>query len=472
VRSTAGLVVLACGLAFTSAGCRSAGEGSPAGDVASVSADVARRTRTSASAPPCDDTSIVTTCHALLGKPLTEESAVKVALLGNASVRESYERLGIARADLLQAGLISNPVFSASAKFFSAGPEVELGVAQSFVEIFFVPLRRRVAAADLCAAQAEVARDLVRLVYDVRRELVRARAAEEVVRVRREALDAVGAARDLMKKLHEAGNVRDADLTVEQVGAARAQMDLDAALLGVRDARERMSVLLGACAAQTAWTVDGTPIPLPEDAGGGGTQARALAASLDLLENKARIQSALVSAGLARSSGLLPKLDLGAVGKREPDGAWGFGPEVSTAIPIFDTGVAKTLAANATARQGLARHERLTVEIGAAARRLSERVKALRAREAYLRETYLPLRKRLVDETMQTFNAMQIGAFDVIDAREGEADARREYAETRAEAWLAILDLAELGAGSLNRERVEDLHLPENAERPAPPKGH
>jgi cobalt-zinc-cadmium efflux system outer membrane protein len=459
-------------MGLTSAACRSAAEGSAAGDRTYVAHDVARRTGTSASAPPCDDVTIVATCHALLSKPLTEESAVKVALLGNASVRESYERLGIARADLLQAGLIANPVFSASAKFFSAGPEVELGLAQSFVEIFFVPLRRRVAAADLCAAQAEVARDLVRLVYDVRRELVRARATEEVVRVRREALDAVGAARDLMKKLHEAGNVRDADLTIEQVGAARAQMDLDAALLEVRDARERMNVLLGACAARTAWTVDGTIPRLPQDPGGAGAETRAVAASLDLLENKARIQSALVSAGLARSSGLLPKLDLGVVGKREPDGAWGFGPEVSTAIPIFDTGFARVLAASATARQRIARHEHLTVEVGAAARRLAERMQSLRAREAYLRETYLPLRKRLVDETMQTFNAMQIGAFDVIDAKEGEADARREHAETRAAAWLAILDLSELLAGSLNRDRVEDLRLPENAERPTPPKGH
>jgi cobalt-zinc-cadmium efflux system outer membrane protein len=470
VRSIAGMA-LSCVLALPSVACRSAGDGTAGGDVAYVVNDVARRAGLPTGATACDDSTVVGTCRALLATALTEESAVKIALLGNASVRESYERLGIARADLLQAGLLSNPVFSASAKFFSAGPEVELGLAQSFVEIFFLPLRRRVAAADLCAVQAEVARELVQLVYSVRRGLVVLRGAEEVVAVRREALVAVEAARDLMKKLHDAGNVRDADLTVEQVGAARAQMDLDVALLEVRDAREAMNVLLGACAAQAPWTVEGALPPLPA-AGAEGAEARALAASLDLLEINARISAALASAGHARSSGLLPHLDLGAVGKREADGAWGFGPEVSTAIPIFDTGVAKVLLANATARQRLARHEHLTVEIGSAARRLAERAKTLRAREAYLRETYLPLRKRLVDETMQTFNAMQIGAFDVLDAKQGETDARREHAQTRAAAWLAVLDLSELLAGALNRERVEALHLPEGAERPEPPKGH
>lgn len=455
-----------------SAGCRSASDGSPAGDIAHVRQDVARRTGAAYGTSRCDDAAARAACTDLLSRPLTEESAVKLALLDNASVRASYERLGIARADLLQAGLISNPVFSASAKFFSAGPEVELGLAQSFVEIFFVPQRRRVAAADLCAAQSEVARDLVRLVYDVRRGLVTLRAAEEVVEVRREALAAVSAARDLMEKLHAAGNVREADLTVERVGAARAQMDLDAATVIARDAREALNVLLGGFAARAAWRAEGALPALPPESASDGMEAKALSASLDLLESKARIHSALASAGLARSSGLLPELDLGVVGKREPDGAWGFGPEISTAIPIFDTGAARVLAASATARQHVAEHEHLTVEIAAAARRFNDRATALRGREAYVRETYLPLRRRLVDETMRTFNAMQVGAFDVIDAKEGEADARREHVETRAAAWIAALDLAELLAGSLNRDRVEDLHMPENAERPSPPKGH
>lgn len=409
----------------------------------------------------------------LLSRPLTDESAVKLALLKNASVRESYERLGIARADLLQAGLLANPVLVASAKFFSAGPEVEFGLAQSFVELFYMPLRRRIAAQELCAAQAQVTRELVRLVFDVRRGLVTVRAADEVVRIRREARAAVTAARDLMKTLHTAGNVRDADLTIEEVGAARAQMRADAAEVMARDAREALNVLLGLRSAATAWTVEGGLLPLPAASGAADVEARALAASLDLLEAKARIAAALEGAGLAHKQGFLPHLDLGTVGKREAsDGAWGFGPEISTAIPIFDQGEAKVLAANAVARQHCARHEQLTVEVAAAARRFLDRTRSLRARESYLRETYLPLRARYVNDTVQTFNAMQVGAFDVLDAKEGEADARREHAETLAAAWIAKLDLAELLAGSLDRERLDALHLPEMAESPTPPKGH
>lgn len=456
---------------LATAACRSASEGSPAREAAAVASDVARRT--GAEAPPSGgDEAARAASRELLARPLTAQSAVKVALLRNAGIRESYERLGIARADLLQAGLIANPVFSANLKSFAEGPEVELGIAMSFVELFFVPLRRRVAAHELCAAQAQVTRELVHVVYDVRRAIATVRGADAVVLVRQEALAAVSAARDLMSRLHGAGNVRDADLTVEEVGAARARLDVDEAETLARDAREALTVLLGLGADETGWTLDPAPTP-PLPIPVGAVEPLALAASLDLLEAKSRWAAALTASGLARRSGLLPHLDLGAVGTRESsDGAWGFGPEISTAIPIFDHGQARVLASNAVARQHAARHAQLRVEVGSAARRFADRARTLEARERYLRETYLPLRARYVIDTVQSFNAMQIGAFDVLDAKEGEADARREHAETATAAHIAQLDLAELLAGSLDRERLDHPSFPERADRPAPPKGH
>lgn len=463
----------ACGwLVVALGGCRSASEGSPAREVASVARDVATRTGVAPAEPTCDEVAGAAWHGLLRAGPLTEDRAVKIALLHNASVRESYERLGIARAELLQAGLVSNPVFTASVKSFGKGPELELGLLGSFVELFFVPLRRRVASAELCATQAQVARELVHLVYEVRRALVVVRGAEEVARVRREALAAVTTARDLMAKLHAAGNVRDADLTIEEVGAARARLEADAADATARDARETVNVLLGLGAGDAGWTLEGANPSLPAPRAN-DVEARALASSLELLEEDARIAAALESAGLACRRGALPGLDLGVGAKREAgDGAWGVGPAVTAALPIFDQGRAKVLASNATARSHAARREHATIEVSSAARRFAARAAALRERERYLREVYLPLRVRYVVDTVQTYNGMQIGAFDVLDAKEGETDARREHAETLAAAWLAELDLAELLAGSLDRARLAPPPTPERTERPSPPKGH
>lgn len=460
-----GLVLCGC-VSYRNGGSAQLGE-------SRVGSDVARRTGTTVaatvpSAQACGDPVV----DGLLAHPLTQESAVRIALLNNRSVRETYERMGIARADLLQAGLLSNPVFTADAKFFSAGPEIELGLARSFIELFFVPLRKRVARADLLAEEAAVSRDLVRLVYDVRRAFVEVHTADELVAMRQEALRAAEASRDLMLKLHAAGNAHDTRRTVEEVSAARSRLALDAATASARDTREPLNVLLGLTGTALRWTVEGGVAGPPSEPSTADVEARAQAASLDLLENCARIQSAMFKAGLVRKEGAWPLLDLGVVGKREADGAWGFGPEISTALPIFDQGQARFLAASATLRQRAAHHVQLSVEVQAAARRLAARATALRLRAEYLRDTYLPLRERLVQETLQFFNAMQIGAFDVLHAKQLEMDAKREYIETSRDAWLVQFDLQELLAGSLNPVRLEAMPLPDEAHQPEAPQGH
>ncbi len=463
-------------LAASAPGCSPSREaGSSPSSAERVGAEVARRAGAEGLAPSADGAApeVAHAVSALLAQPLTEATAVKLALLNNGRVRESYERLGIARADLLQAGLLRNPVFTLDAKFFSAGPEIELGLAQSFVDLFFLPLRRRVAHAELLAEEAAVARNLVALVYDVRRAFVTVHAAQAIVAIQEQALRRASASRELMQRLHAAGNALDTVRTVEETGAARAQLDLDAAVARALDAREPLNVLLGLDGAAVGWTLAGAQAEPPAGPDPDDAPSRATGVSLDLLESRARIDAALCEAGLVRRQGLWPELDLGAVGKQEAsDGAWGFGPQLSTTLPVFDHGQARVLAAHATLRGRVAHHRQLTVEVSSAARRLAARLTALRERERYLREVYLPLRERLVREGLQFFNAMQIGAFDVLHAKQQELDARREYAETIRDTWLALLDLRELLAGSLNPARLGPLELPEAAEHPAAPKGH
>lgn len=454
------------------AGCAGGRQGTLAGSTA-LGEDVARRAGLDAPAgvPGPDAERGV---RALLAEPLAEAAAVKVALLQNASVRATYERLGIARADLLQAGLLRNPVFALDVASFSGGPEVELAFTQSFVELFFRPLRRQVAAAELRAEQAAVVRDLVRLVYDVRRAFASVQAADAVLAIEEDVLRRAEASRDLMRQLHAAGNALDTVRTLEEAAATRARLDVEAARLRAGEAREVLGVLLGEPgeAARLAIAQDASlpaPAAVPVD-----PVERAVAASLDLQESDARIAAAACRAGLVRRSGAWPELDLGAAGRRDrgSDGSWGLGPALALALPIFDHGQARALAAHADLRRRWAEREQRVVEVRSAARRLARRRASLEQRLATLRDVYLPLRAQLVEEVLQHFNAMQIGAFDVLRAKQQELDARREHAETLREARLASLDLSELLAGCLHPERLRTLDLPEAAEAPEAPKGH
>src|SRR5688500_14325816 len=65
----------------------------------------------------------------LLGSPLTPEAAVQIALLNNRSLQALYEDLSIGQADLVEAGLLRNPVFDADIRFASGGGGVGFEMA-------------------------------------------------------------------------------------------------------------------------------------------------------------------------------------------------------------------------------------------------------------------------------------------------------------------------------------------------------
>ncbi len=421
-----------------------------------------------------DDGSIDAQVREMLGGELDDATAVKIALLNNRVVRERYERLGIARAELVQAGLLRNPVFSGDAKFFDPGTEVEMTLAGSFLELFYRPLRKRIAEAGLESAKAEVARDLVALAFDVRRALLDARAAERLVAARRTALAAAAASHDLMRRLHEAGNVTDPRLTAEALGEARARLDLAAAETAAVESREPLQVLLGLWGGATAWRLGGA---LPDAVGEGldldRAEPRAIAASLDLAAHRGQVEAAAQAAGLARWEGIFPALELGIAAKHEAsDGSWGLGPDLSLVVPLFDQGQARRAKEIATLRERIAHHVTLAVRIRSAARTYRERVVSLGDRARYLRETYVPLREKLLRETLANYNAMQVGAFEVLLAKQQALDAGREYVETLRLAWTARLDLEELLAGSYREPHAagEPEAAPSGHESPA--KGH
>src|SRR5688500_19834437 len=117
-----------------------------------------------------DDRAVSVVLETLLSDGLTSDRAVQVALLNNRSLQASYEDLGVAQADVVQAGLLRNPVFDAEVKFLEGGggEVIELAVVQDFLDVFFIPLRKRIAAHALEAAKLRVTGAALDLVGEVR----------------------------------------------------------------------------------------------------------------------------------------------------------------------------------------------------------------------------------------------------------------------------------------------------------------
>ena len=63
----------------------------------------------------------------LLQGKLVADEAVQIALLNNRELQALYSDFGVAQADLVQAGLLNNPIFDAAIMFPNAGGRREAG---------------------------------------------------------------------------------------------------------------------------------------------------------------------------------------------------------------------------------------------------------------------------------------------------------------------------------------------------------
>lgn len=396
---------------------------------------------------------------ALLREPLTAPRAVQVALVHNHRVRALQQRLGIARADLVQAGLLRNPTADIDARFVEGGgTDLEFGLSQSVLELFFLPLRQNLAAHEYEAAKLRLTDELVHLVFTVRRAFVDAAAAEQLVTVHREALIAAEAAHELAVELHAAGNLTDQALAGERVYESRMRLELAAAEQAALEAREPLQHLLGLWGAHTDWTLAAALSPTElQQLDLAHVESRAISASLDLRAHRAGIDALAQEVGLASWRGWFPDLSLGPNGIRIPGGTWGFGPRAQVELPLFDAGGTRTTRDRARLQAGLHEHVQLAVEVRAAARLLRERASRLVERERFLREVHLPHRAEVVRTTLQTYNAMQIGVFDVLQQKQLQLADRRDHVTTLQKAHLAVLDLQQLLAGSQPGAALERL---------------
>src|SRR5262245_15311897 len=112
-----------------------------------------------------EDKQVADFVRELLRKELTVATATQVALLNNPRLQATYERLGVAQADLVQAGLLRNPVFGASLHFpvssdgGAVGPGVtayEFSLIGEFLDLFLMPLRKRFARAEFERVKLDV----------------------------------------------------------------------------------------------------------------------------------------------------------------------------------------------------------------------------------------------------------------------------------------------------------------------------
>jgi len=387
----------------------------------------------------------------LLGKELTADSAVQVALLNNRELQAIYEDLDIAQADLVRAGLLQNPVFSGTLRFDTegGGTGMDLDVSQEFLSLLTMSLRKSRAGAAFEAAKVRVTRAAVDTAFETRAAFYEWQAAEEVKGLRGTIEQATAASAELAQRLFDAGNTRELDLLSERALHEQAKLDLETAAANAVQARERLNALMGVWGADLGWTAASRlPQPPASDSDLEGLERRAVAESLELAEARALVEQAAVGARLARPLAWLNESEVGVAAEREIEGHWSVGPSFSVPIPIFDFGGAAAGEGGARLRQAVQRYYAAAVRLRASARAAEAALQSARARVLQHQTVILPLHERIVNHAQLQFNAMQVSGFQLLQAKRDQINAAAASIEALRDYWTARAGVQRAIAGS------------------------
>ena len=399
--------------------------------------------QTSGDAPTSDEA-----VRPLLAGKLTADRAVEIALRNNRDLQAELAELGVARADLIEAITVRNPILDGEIRF-PGDPKnpFEIGVTQTLLDLFQLPARRRFGLALFEASKLRVTGAVVHFAAEVRSDYYDLQAARLVLARQRVITEAAAASTDLARRQHTAGNISDLDLENEQAVYEQAKLDLARAELEELQTRERVIADLGLVDSKTTLDLPEEFAPIPEqEMALEGIEETALGDRLDLQVTRRELEAAQRQGPLARW-GVWDEITVGVHREREPEGRSTTGPALSIPIPIFNRGEAPRARASALLRQAEQRYAALTVSARSELRSARERLLEARARAEYLRDVIVPRRARILALTQLEYNAMLRGVFDLIRARQNLASAERELVLGQRDYWIARSDLDTALAG-------------------------
>jgi cobalt-zinc-cadmium efflux system outer membrane protein len=401
-----------------------------------------------------EDPQIEQSVRALLQHDLTADRAVQVALLNNRELQARFEEIGIAQADVIEAGLLSNPSFAASFRFPNrppSGTNIEYSLAQNFLELIMIPLRKRIANAQLAQVETRVADEVLEFVAKVKTAFYNAQARQQMLDRLRVVAETNDTAAEFTKRLHDAGNTSDLELANQQGSSEQSRLEVVQTELQLRRDREQLNRLLGLSGPEINWQMsDHLPELPPTETSLQNLETRAVAQRLDLKALRMRLDVIGQSLALRTKTRYVPmEIKLGVDTERETDGQRLTGPTLDIELPIFNQGQGEIAKLAAQFRQAQRELEAREINVRSEVREARDQMIAARDLTAHIEKRLLPIQQQALKLTLQQYNYMLKGAYDLLLAKQNEVAAERSHIEAWRDYWIARTELERAVGGNL-----------------------
>jgi cobalt-zinc-cadmium efflux system outer membrane protein len=369
-------------------------------------------------------------------------------------LQATFEEVGISTAEVLEAATFPNPKFDLAIRFPDKPPSgtyIDYGAAIDFLSILMIPLKTRVAKDQLESAALRVADDTLELVSQVKSAFYSLQASHQLLQRFKTIVDSNAASLDLAQRQYEAGNISALALARQQATYSRARLEVATTEAEIERNREKLTRLLGLWGQDADWQISGELPEVPSfDLSTSGLERLAISQRLDLQAEYLQVTSQAKNLGLTKSFRLLGALDFGVESERETDAQTRTGPTFAIELPVFNQGQARIARGEAALRQVQAKFEALAIDVRSQIRELRDELRSKREIARFYQDELLPNQRRILNESLMNYNAMEIGDFELFTTRAEEARAEREYIEAVRDYWITRAELERAVGGNLN----------------------
>ena len=373
-----------------------------------------------------------------LSDGLTQEEAVAVALWNSPSFLVTLTDLGIARADLVEAGLLRNPIFSL---LFPVGPkQLEFTLQFPFEVLWQRPARVDAARINAQAIGQRLVWDALSLVAQVRAAHADAITADRRLVLATQNAELTRRLADITDARLRAGDISDLEARAPRTDASRtdvvrraAQHDRDlarltlAALLGLDQAPTELQPQLSAA-------YDMQPCPVDDN-----RVKDALASRPDVRAAELAIESAAARARWerARAFTLIGLLDANGEGRE----GFEIGPGVNVDIPVFNRNQGGTARATVEIERASRLYALARANVVADVRSAGVRVaQAQEALDAWSNDI-VPSLETEQRQAQSAYGAGEVPLFNVLDVSRRLVDGRTRQLDAEADLFRARISL-------------------------------
>ncbi|MCL4747966.1 MAG: TolC family protein, partial [Burkholderiaceae bacterium] len=383
--------------------------------------------------------SVATELERLLAETLSADSAVRVALLNHPGLQATYARLGIAEADLVQAGRLRNPILSVARVRASDGERASEGVVLfDFGKLITMPLALRMEERRFRAVQAEVAQELSRVALAARAAYVEAVAAAERSALTAEFTDSARLGRELAQRMVQVGNWPRLQALRHQLFHAETLSRFAMAKKAENSAREQLARALGLQTDPRALRLPAALAPAPESVvAADAFESVAMTQRYDVSAARFNVEGTARSLGLTKANRFVSLLEIGPAREREGDAPAKRGYEIELQVPLFDWGDARVAKAEAIYMQAVNNAASVVVDARSDVRESYYAYRSAYDVARHLRDEIVPLRAAIRDEQIKRYNGMLVGVFEVIADARALVDTTISALDAQRDFWLA-----------------------------------